>query len=153
MVWSKGNERQDEIPITYADQKYKNPETYVTVKVEKEKLLQILDAKGENVIRKVGRRVSQPERIKQYKTEKCPYPRSKCFLGQRCPHFYTENDRRRKTNKFIYSPVRCFEKMSTRFCKRGDNCPYSQNMYEAVYHSFTYKTKPCRNKDCNNNPG
>ena len=60
-----------------------------------------------------------------------------------CISYHFENDRRRPTSVFNYSPDMCSYVKENIICPHGDDCQYSHNKVEQLYHPEKYKRKFC----------
>lgn len=59
-----------------------------------------------------------------------------------CPYHH-DKDRRRPTNIYMYTPPMCQYILRKENCPNGENCRYSHNKLEQLYHPERYKRKFC----------
>lgn len=72
--------------------------------------------------------------------------------GESSFNFKNANERRRKLRKDVddyynYIPIKCPDNHIASD-NQNDNCIYAHNEYEINYHSLTFHTRICSNKDC-----
>ena len=85
--------------------------------------------------------------VETYKMCKCPLG-DLCKLEQKlCLNYHNDEDRRR--HPFLYSEKPCSNLLTkgsfnkNKKCKNGDNCPYSHNQYEYLYHPKNFRKQKC----------
>lgn len=79
-----------------------------------------------------------------YKTTPCG--NSMCGGGAQCPYFHHLGDRRRPLfcgGKLAYSAAICPHMLRNFYCPKGDQCTYSHNNNESLYHPANYKASLC----------
>lgn len=89
-------------------------------------------------------RIHMPSRefnIDTFKTIRCTVKGNHNPKVCVCYHF--DKDRRRSPREFLYSPTICYYISRNQICPRGDNCEYSHNKVEQLYHPEKYKKKFC----------
>jgi hypothetical protein len=76
-----------------------------------------------------------PSYLISFKTEACPHPEIYHNLKQ-CNYYHSQQDKRRRT---VYSSEKC------NFMNCSENCAYSHNIVEQMYHEDRFKTRYCAN--------
>jgi hypothetical protein len=68
---------------------------------------------------------------------------------ERCLFFHDNKDHRRDPVKYKYSSTPCPVGFNKDFkCRYKENCKYSHNTIEELYHTEVYQTKPCIKNPC-----
>ena len=80
--------------------------------------------------------------LKEFKIQQCT--KKGVHDKKLCPFYHNEIDRRRSTVEHNYCSELCPHILSN-FCPCDDNCPFSKNKVEQLYHPERYKKKFCSN--------
>ena len=87
-------------------------------------------------LEKVNMPFEYPEKMVYFKVQQCPMLEENHNWNQ-CEYYHNEKDRRRVIGN--YSAERCYVK----HCHKGDNCEFSHNDPEQLYHPDKYKKRFC----------
>ena len=88
------------------------------------------------LLEKVNVCFEYPDKMVYFKVQKCPVLEENHNWNQ-CEYYHNEKDRRRVIGN--YSAERCYAK----HCFKGDNCEFSHNDPEQLYHPEKYKKRFC----------
>ncbi|CAL4065522.1 unnamed protein product, partial [Meganyctiphanes norvegica] len=84
-----------------------------------------------------------PFSIARFKIHPCKS--TDCNKKEKCPYFHDFEDKRRDPFIHKYRPRLCTQSSS---CIRGENCNFSHNAIERLYHPDFFRTKPCTRDPC-----